>query len=496
MKKVRPIALLLALIMAFCAFGTTLASAEAAPEIKDVIVDLFTYMDIPDDTAALEAINEIMHPLGVNVKFEWTTSKQYWQDVPLKIASNTPVDLITITDYRIPGFLSNGSLMKIDDLFAEYGKDIPGAFGEEYGWLLDATMTTNGRYYLPTLQQKFANIYALFNKEYVDKYSIDLSAIKSYKDLDPIFELIHEKEPGLKVLIPATTSFACFNSTMLGVDSFEGMGDAIGCLLGDDGNFNVIDIYETEEYANMLNDIRAWYEKGYISTDVLTAGENVDTYWKTGNAFCCIRQHDALNADIHAAAATGQYGTETLSVPLGAQNCIFLRYQNAIPVTAQNPEGAMIFLNQLYTNPDLINAMYHGKKDVDWFINDDGLLEYKPDSSYANNTSGGVMQHFGNFFLATDLATTYKGYSADLEAAMAKANRQRSLGFMFETDNVAVQYTAVKNVIEEYKGLEYGTMDPAVELPNFIQKLKNAGIDDIIAEKQQQLNAWVAAQGK
>ena len=311
-----------------------------------------------------------------------------------------------------------------------------------------------------------------------------------------MFEVIHQNEPNLKVLIPATTSFSCFTSTMLGVNSFEGLGDGIGCLLGDDDNFNVINIYETQEYADLLNHIRGWYEKGYISTDVLTASENVDTYWKTGNAFCCIRQHDALNGDMHAAAATGQYGVETVSIPLGAQKCIFLRYQNAIPITSTNPEGAMIFLNELYTNSELINTLYHGKKDVDWFINDDGLLEYKPESSYANNTSGGVMQHFGNFFLATDLATTYKGYSADLEEAMEKATRSRSLGFMFETDNVAAQYTAVKNVIEEYKGLEYGTMDPAVELPNFIQKLKNAGIDDIIAEKQLQLDAWLAAQNK
>lgn len=494
MKKACSILLVLIMILVLGLSSTVVASADSAPEVKDVIVDLFTYMDIPDDTATLEAINEIMNPLGVNIKFEWTTSKQYWTEIPLKIASGTPVDLITISDYRIPGFLANGSLMKLDDLFTEYGKDIPGAFGEEYGWLLDATKTAAGRYYLPTLQQKFANIYALFNKEYVDKYNVDLSAIKSYTDLDAIFEMIHEKEPTLKVLIPATTSFACFNSTMLGVDSFEGMGDAIGCLLGDDGNFNVVDIYETPEYAEMISHIRTWYEKGYISTDVLTSGENVDTYWKTGNAFCCIRQHDALNADIHAAAASSQYGVETLSVPLGAQKCIFLRYQNAIPVTAANPEGAMIFLNQLYTNSDLINIMYHGKPGVDWDINEEGLLAFKPESSYANNTSGGVMQHFGNFFLATDLATTYKGYAADLEAAMKKAERNRSLGFMFETDNVAVQYTAVKNVIEEYKGLEYGTMDPAIELPNFIKKLKDAGIDDIIAEKQKQLDAWVAAQ--
>jgi putative aldouronate transport system substrate-binding protein len=39
-------------------------------------------------------------------------------------------------------------------------------------------------------------------------------------------------------------------------------------------------------------------------------------------------------------------------------------------------------------------------------------------------------------------------------------------------------------------GLDTGTMDPKVALPQFISKLKASGMDKIIAEKQAQLDKW------
>ena len=38
-----------------------------------------------------------------------------------------------------------------------------------------------------------------------------------------------------------------------------------------------------------------------------------------------------------------------------------------------------------------------------------------------------------------------------------------------------------------------GAADPAEYLPQFLQRLKDAGVDTIIAEKQAQLDAWHAA---
>ena len=52
---------------------------------------------------------------------------------------------------------------------------------------------------------------------------------------------------------------------------------------------------------------------------------------------------------------------------------------------------------------------------------------------------------------------------------------------------------AVSNVVDQYlKPLTYGDVDPDELYPQFIEALKTAGIDKIIADYQQQANDWLA----
>ncbi len=69
-----------------------------------------------------------------------------------------------------------------------------------------------------------------------------------------------------------------------------------------------------------------------------------------------------------------------------------------------------------------------------------------------------------------------------------------AMGFTFDSSGVADEYSAVTNVIGQYlPGLITGSMDPA-EIPNFIDKLKAAGMDKIVEAKQQQLDQWLSTQ--
>ncbi|MFR1801109.1 MAG: DUF3502 domain-containing protein [Faecalispora jeddahensis] len=60
---------------------------------------------------------------------------------------------------------------------------------------------------------------------------------------------------------------------------------------------------------------------------------------------------------------------------------------------------------------------------------------------------------------------------------------------------VKSEVAALDSVLAEYRlGLENGELDPEEYLPKFQQALREAGIEKVIAEKQRQLDAWVAAQ--
>lgn len=97
---------------------------------------------------------------------------------------------------------------------------------------------------------------------------------------------------------------------------------------------------------------------------------------------------------------------------------------------------------------------------------------------------------FNQFILEGASEDTLKVMKEDNQTA----GRSKAFGFTFDSSTVKTQYTAVNNVIDQYlPGLRCGSLDPETELSKFQQSLKDAGIDEIIAEKQKQLDAWSAA---
>ena len=69
-----------------------------------------------------------------------------------------------------------------------------------------------------------------------------------------------------------------------------------------------------------------------------------------------------------------------------------------------------------------------------------------------------------------------------------------SLGFRFRTDPVAAELTAINAVVDGMSNALFtGYVDPEVELTNYIAALKDAGLDTLIAEVENQYAAWQAA---
>ena len=71
-----------------------------------------------------------------------------------------------------------------------------------------------------------------------------------------------------------------------------------------------------------------------------------------------------------------------------------------------------------------------------------------------------------------------------------------AMGFVWDYTTVKTEYTAVSNVNEKYLyAITDGVMDYDTYIDEYVQALKDAGIDKIIAEKQAQLDAWATANG-
>ena len=101
---------------------------------------------------------------------------------------------------------------------------------------------------------------------------------------------------------------------------------------------------------------------------------------------------------------------------------------------------------------------------------------------------------FGNGFLAH----VWEGNDVDLWDQTEKFNNEaiisKAMGFTYDPTPVKNEVAALTNVYDQYKmSLEGGVVDPSEVYPQFIERLKQAGIDKVIAEKQRQLDEWAAA---
>ena len=91
-------------------------------------------------------------------------------------------------------------------------------------------------------------------------------------------------------------------------------------------------------------------------------------------------------------------------------------------------------------------------------------------------------------------ASIYDEVAAYNQKILDDGRITKAFGYVFNPENVSTQAAAVASVATQYRSIVgYGTVDPEEVMPEFIQALKDAGIDDIIAENQKQLDAWYAA---
>ena len=147
----------------------------------------------------------------------------------------------------------------------------------------------------------------------------------------------------------------------------------------------------------------------------------------------------------------------------------------------------------MYTDRAIINLFDWGIEGKHYVKLKNGLIDY-PKGVTAANTGYPMFGGFvwGNQFLSY----IFKGDPVDLWKKMAAFNNSAlksvGLGFMFNPTPVKTEYAACLNVYQQYdKALAIGAVDPDKLLPEFVSKLKDAGCDKIVAEKQRQFDEWL-----
>lgn len=156
--------------------------------------------------------------------------------------------------------------------------------------------------------------------------------------------------------------------------------------------------------------------------------------------------------------------------------------------------AAMQYLNFMYASSEWNDLFCWGVEGTHYVVSDDG--HYTFPEGVTSSTSG-YCTNVTWIAPAQFKAGVWEGDDLDLwdriDAFNNNAMVSNGSGFIFDTTPVSTQYTAVTNVYNEYqKSIEYGVLDPDTAIPEMNEKMKTAGLEDIIAEKQKQFDEFLA----
>ena len=279
------------------------------------------------------------------------------------------------------------------------------------------------------------------------------------------------------------------------------LGDAnyLGVILNPENSTKIENYYESEYFLNFLDNVKIWKENDLICPDpmsndnqILGNLSNKITYGITGYDY-------NLENTIYEAEMQNSYDGSIVGTQIGEK---YLTTANAgtymwhITPFCKDPEAAMRVLNVLYTDPEAANILMNGLEGVTYVTDENGQLEYP--EGVTNHQEAGWFAMYNaarpNGFLCPTWNYSRPDAYELLQEDNKNAIKSTALGFTPDFSPVSDQYAACANVIAQYYvPLINAVVDIDETLPVFQQALRDAGIEDIIAEEQRQFDEWLAA---
>jgi putative aldouronate transport system substrate-binding protein len=473
---------------------TTVAPAAtvaptAAPEVKPALepVELSIYYPGTEqkDVAAVEAeMNKLLKDkINATVKIIATDWGNWASKINLMTASGEPFDLMFTAGWdNFSGNVAKGAFLDLTPMIDKYA---PEAKSQMDPLLLSGTQVNGKNYAMPVVKEMASEFGIVLNKELVDKYKFDLSTLKTFADLEPMLQIIKEKEPTI------TPMWGGKNNLSLMPFEHIGNGSVPGSIIKD-GSTKVVDEFESPAMLETLKLMKSWNHKGYFQKDPATL-KVAGPANKAGTVFA---QWQQLTPGKDAVLSQ-QFGHPMVQVVLTApytSSGDLNGAMTAISRTSKNPERAMMLINLLYTDTKLLNTLVFGVEGKHYTTPSNNIIK-APDGMTAGQSgySPGINWAFGNQFLNYLWDNEDPQKWAAYKDFNASAKQSAILGFSYDAEPVKNEEAAIVNIYNTYiDGLSTGIMDPAVDLPKFIDKMKQAGLGKIIAEKQKQIDAFMS----
>ena len=427
-------------------------------------------------TEDLKVINDYVYSkIGVNVDFRiagWGDSGQSFNTL---VNTGEYFDILFVDGGTYNRFQSLGALADITDLVPSVAPEL---------WrIVPSTLwdgvRINGRIYsVPTYKDSSVTVYYFWDKQYVDKYDIDLTQT-GWPFLDRTFRRIKAGEgPRMNPLILArgqnTNIFNYYDDLLAG---FPPMGVRI-----DDAERRVVLTIEQPDILEILRYHRAWFLDGIINQDANFLNET-----PKGRMFMQAQAWPSV-----AALYAAQQGVETF-LPVRAFGPLYSTgsiqgSMNAISANSRHKEEALKLLQLVNTDTKLRDMLAYGIEGRHFEYADvpgrgTAVRQINPDWSLTNYQQG-------NYFIITPQENVPATYWDEVRLQNESASASVLNGFMLDIAPVQVDLGNLRIIWEKYAtDLTVGAADIDTILPRVINEMRASGLDRVMAEAQRQVDA-------
>ncbi|NJD01205.1 MAG: extracellular solute-binding protein [Ruminiclostridium sp.] len=471
---------------------TKAEESTTAPALEPVTLRMFVPGPPQKDWALVQdAINKYLKE-KINASIDMTQVEwgAWAQRQSLIIASNEYADIMQSAGWG--GYVSNaakGAYIALDDLLPKY---TPALLKSSHAWVVDAARVNGKIYAIPTYQMLAIAQGVYMRKDILDKYGLKYPSgydILSVDDLETILKTVKEKEPNLTPLFVGR-----------GLDflnNYEYFGGEFSAMLDVDAqSTKLFSYYESDHYKNSIAKAKEWYTKGYTNKDAGTNTDRGENQVKAGKAFAFLMVAN-YNMDINYSAVTGYPMVESYMTKKQLTTNTVCGQMFSIPKSAKNVERALMLLDLMHTDAALDNMFVYGIEGTHYVKIGDQRIDTAPGIDPANKPYLNAAFLFGNQSLLYVYGKTGPDSMKGLDDFNNSGTKSPVFGFVFNPTSVQNEIAAIVNVINQYNpGLAAGVVDTDKVYPEFIKKLKDSGLDKLTAEKQRQIDEWLAANKK
>lgn len=412
-----------------------------------------------------------------------------WDDkINLMVASREKVDIIFTAQWsKHTVNVSKGAFLELDDLLKQYGQGILQSLDQV---LLAGSKIDGKNYAVPTNKEMAAQGGIVYRADIAEELGLDMSKVKTIHDLDFVYKTVLEKKPDMIPLY--LKQGETLNAHYVG--NYDALGDTSipGIILKDGKSTKVMPSYEVDRYVETLRITRQFFKKGYINKDAATNQTMNNDALKSGDVFSVTAalkpgkdKELAIQTGLNGKLAQLELNSKTIATSETAGSML------GISSTSQDPARAMMFINLLHTDKYLNNLLNYGIEGKHYIkVNDNVIKQTENTKEYNPGSSWMFGNQFLNYVWDTEDPEKWNKFRNFNQNAILSPG----LGFVFDGDPVKAEIAAVVNVNRQYQNaLETGSVDIDKVLPEYIDKLKAAGIEKIITEKQAQFDKFLAS---